>query len=253
MADPILSAEHIAKSFDGTFVFEDLTLALEHHETLALTGPSGIGKTTLLNILSGLTMPDHGQVTLDGEDITGQAGRISYMQQKDLLLPYYTVLRNVALPLEIRGVDRQEAAEQASEKFAFFGLEGCENMYPHELSGGMRQRAALLRTYMQSQKVVLLDEPFGALDASTRRKMQEWYLGISAETGLSTLFITHDPDEAILMSDRVMVLNSSPARITAEFSVDRGGETFTDFQLSERFLEYKRRLLEELQGETGVR
>ena len=175
----ILSARSITKAFDKNIIFKDLDISLEEGETLALLGPSGIGKTTLMNILSGVLAPDSGNVFLKGEDITSKPGHISYMQQKDLLLPYYTVIENVALPLIIKGEKKKNAIEKVEGYFDFFGISGYENKYPREMSGGMKQRAALLRAFIQSEGVLLLDEPFGALDAVTRNKLQKWYIEIS--------------------------------------------------------------------------
>ena len=229
----ILEAEGISKSFDGKTIFNDLDIALCEGQTVALLGPSGIGKTTLMNILSGVMMPDEGKVTLMSEDITGKPGRISYMQQKDLLLPYYTVLHNTALPLIIKGEKKKTAMDKVRGYFPFFGLSGYEDKYPHELSGGMRQRAALLRTYIQSDKVVLLDEPFGALDAVTRRRMQKWYLDISKELSLSTVIITHDTDEALILADRIYVMGGELKIIDIPDKSD-------DFELTEKFIGLKK-------------
>ena len=236
----LLCANNISKAFGDNRVFESVNLELHSGETLALIGPSGIGKTTLLNILSGLMLPDTGNVTLEGKDITGKPGSISYMQQNDLLLPYYTVLENVSLPLIIKGIKKKDAQEKSSALFSAFGLDGYQNMYPSALSGGMRQRAALMRTYVQSHSAVLLDEPFGALDAVTRRKMQEWYSGISKELSLSTIIITHDTDEALIMADRICVMNNSPSTITAEISLP---DKPSDFELTDIYLEKKREIL----------
>ena len=137
-----------------------------------------MGKTTLFHVLAGLTRPDEGQVLLENGEITGQAGKISYMLQKDLLLPYRTIEDNISLPLLIQGNSKKQARKQMEEYYSIFGLEGTAKKYPFQLSGGMRQRAALLRTYMFSQKVALLDEPFSALDAITKRQMHQWYLDI---------------------------------------------------------------------------
>ncbi|MBQ3182635.1 MAG: ATP-binding cassette domain-containing protein [Clostridia bacterium] len=234
----ILSAKGIAKAFDDKVIFRDLDVDLSEGQTVALLGPSGIGKTTLMNILSGVMTPDEGRVTLCGEDITGKPGHISYMQQKDLLLPYYTVLYNVALPLIIKGESKKEALKKAGGYFEFFGLAGYEDKYPKELSGGMRQRAALLRTYIQSGKVVLLDEPFGALDAVTRRKMQKWYLGISKELELSTVVITHDTDEALILADRVYIMGEGK-----ELDVIDLKDKPSNFELTEEFIKLKKQIV----------
>ena len=165
-----LEVRGVSVSFDGRKVLEDVSVTLRKGELVCLLGVSGGGKTTLFNVISGLLQPDAGQVLLDGEDITGKPGHISYMLQKDLLLPYRTIEDNVALPLLLRGVKKREARKQASALFEEFGLGGTEKLWPSQLSGGMRQRAALLRTYLFSQDVALLDEPFSALDTLTKSR-----------------------------------------------------------------------------------
>ena len=188
----ILQAEHITKAYGDNQVLQDISIHLEEGELVCVLGVSGVGKTTLFNILSGLVLPDRGEILLENEDVTGKTGNLSYMLQKDLLLQHKTVLDNVALPLVLKGVKKKAAREQAAAYFKQFGLEGTELKYPSQLSGGMRQRAALLRTYMCGDRVALLDEPFSALDTLTRTAVQEWYLGVMEEIKLSTLFITHD-------------------------------------------------------------
>ena len=234
----------ISKSFDGKTVLEDVSITLNAGELVCLLGVSGAGKTTLFNIISGLVKPDEGKVLLDGEDITGKPGKISYMLQKDLLLPYRTIEDNVALPLVLRGVKKQAAREQVSPMFRQFGLEGTQKKYPAQLSGGMRQRAALLRTYLFSQDVALLDEPFSALDTITKSAIHRWYLEVMERIRLSTVFITHDIDEAILLSDRIYLLSGQPGRITAEISITEPRPRPADFNLTVEFLAYKRRILE---------
>lgn len=243
---PILSAEGVSKSFEGKTIIADIHVELYKNELVCLLGQSGVGKTTLFNVLSGLYRPETGRVLLNGEDVTGRPGQISYMLQKDLLLPYRTVLDNTALPLTIRGEKKSVAREKASALFGMFGLDGCQKKYPSQLSGGMRQRAALLRTYLSSRGVALLDEPFSALDTLTKSAMHSWYLGVMREIELSTLFITHDIDEAILLSDRIYILGGSPGRVTDEIVVDLPKPRGTELVLSEEFLQYKRRVTEKL-------
>ncbi|MBR4452358.1 MAG: ABC transporter ATP-binding protein [Clostridia bacterium] len=236
----ILTAEKINKSFGDKHVLRDISLTLEEGEFVSILGVSGGGKTTLFNVLSGLFKPESGKVSLYGEDITGKPGKISYMLQKDLLLPFKRVIDNAALPLVIKGKSKNKARLEADKYFKVFGLDGTQMLYPYALSGGMRQRAALLRTYLASDGVVLLDEPFSALDAITRAKMQQWYLGITEDIKLSTLFITHDIDEAILLSDRVCVM--SEGRIETEIRIDYPRPRNEDFTLSDEFLAYKRKI-----------
>ncbi len=241
-----LKAENITKKYEGEDVISDICLELHQGEIVSLLGVSGGGKTTLFNVLSGLSAPDEGKVFLADEDITGKPGKISYMLQKDLLLPYYTTLHNVALPLIIKGEKKKEAEKKALELFPFFGLEGTEKKFPHQLSGGMKQRAAFLRTYLSSDGVALLDEPFSALDTITKTAVHEWYLKIMEEIKLSTLFITHDIDEAILLSDRVCILSGKPGRITDEIKIDLPKPRSNALVFTEDFLKYKKMISEKI-------
>ena len=224
-------------------MLKDVSIELNTGEPVCLLGVSGGGKTTLFNIISGLLTPDSGQVLLDGRDITNQPGHISYMLQKDLLLPYRTIEDNAALPLLLKGAKKKDARKQVSSMLEQFGLEGTQKKYPSQLSGGMRQRAALLRTYMFSRDVPLLDEPFFALDTLTKSAMHSWYLGIMEKIRMSTLFITHDIDEAILISDRIYLLSGSPGEITGEIIIKEEKPRDEGFNLTEEFLEYKRKIL----------
>ena len=241
-----LQVKNVSKSFDGKLILDDITVELNRGELVCLLGVSGGGKTTLFNIISGLVKPDAGQVLLDGADITGKPGSISYMLQKDLLLPYRTIADNVALPLILKGVKKKEAWERVSPMFAQFGLEGTQSKYPAQLSGGMRQRAALLRTYLFSQDVALLDEPFSALDTLTKSAIHKWYLDVMEQIRLSTLFITHDIDEAILLSDRIYLLSGQPGRIVEEIAIKEPKPRASDFNLTPEFLEYKKQILAKL-------
>ena len=238
-----LEVKNVSKSFDSKPVLQDVSIELNQGELVCLLGVSGGGKTTLFNVISGLLKPDQGKVLLDGNDITNQPGRISSMLQKDLLLPYRTMEDNVALPLLLKGVKKTDARLQVSPMFAQFGLDGTQKKYPAQLSGGMRQRAALLRTYMFSQEVALLDEPFSALDTLTKSAMHRWYLDVMEKIRLSTLFITHDIDEAILLSDRIYLLSGSPGEIAGEIIIQESKPRRDDFNLTAEFLEYKRQIL----------
>lgn len=244
MADLVVSK--ITLAYENENVIEDVSVELHDNELVCLLGASGGGKTTLFNVISGLSLPDAGRVLLDGEDITGKPGHISYMLQKDLLLPYRTIEDNVALPLVLKGRGKKEARLSVGEYFEEFGLEGVQKKYPHQLSGGMRQRAALLRTYMFSREVALLDEPFSALDTLTKADMHRWYLEVMDKIHLSTLFITHDIDEAILLSDRIYLLTGKPGRITEEIKITEAKPRRKDFNLTEEFLAYKKRILSKL-------
>ena len=239
-----LEVHNVSYSYDGkTTVIENINLTLGKGELVSLLGVSGGGKTTLFNVIAGLNAPQTGEILLDGADITGKPGKISYMMQKDLLLPYRTIEDNVALPLLLHGMKKAEARRKVSACFAEFGIEGTQKKYPAELSGGMRQRAALLRTYMFSGDVALLDEPFSALDTLTKSEMHRWYLDVMETIKLSTLFITHDIDEAILLSDRIYLLGGKPGTITEEIIISEPKPRRKDFNLTDEFLSYKRQIL----------
>ena len=241
-----LKVSGITFSYEETPVLKDVNVELHEHELVSILGASGCGKTTLFHIISGLHKPQQGKVTLNGKDITGCPGQISYMMQKDLLLSYRTIEDNVSLPLVLKGESKRKAREKVSIYFEEFGLEGTQRKYPRQLSGGMRQRAALLRTYMFSRDVALLDEPFSALDTLTKSEMHRWYLDVMDKIHLSTLFITHDIDEAILLSDRIYLLTGKPGRVTEEIIIKEPKPRKREFNLTEEFLEYKRRILERL-------
>ena len=242
-----LEARNITYSYDNKVnVIENIQLSVGEGEIVCLLGVSGGGKTTLFNVISGLNRPQQGEILLNDEDITGVPGKISYMLQKDLLLPYRTIEANAALPLIIRGVKKKEAIAKVNPYFAEFGLEGTQKMYPSELSGGMRQRAALLRTYMASNSVALLDEPFSALDTLTKSEMHRWFLNVMEKIDLSILFITHDIDEAILISDRIYLLGGKPGTITDEIIINEPKPRRADFNLTDEFLQYKRQIISKL-------
>ena len=243
----LLRTEHITKSYSSRTVIRDISIRLEKGEFLSLLGLSGSGKTTLLNIMSGLVLPDSGSVFLDGREITGQPGQVSYMLQKDLLLEHKRVIDNVALPLVLRGIKKEAARAQVDPLFEQFGLAGTQMLYPEQMSGGMRQRAALLRTYVGSSGVILLDEPFSALDMITRSQLHAWYLDIMQKMGLSTILITHDVDEAILLSDRICLMTGHPGEIRHEIRIEAPREERKDFDLNPEFQAYKRRIREILQ------
>ena len=239
-----LEVHNVSYSYDGrTNVIENINLTLGKGELVSLLGVSGGGKTTLFNVIAGLNPPQTGEILLDGVNIAGIPGKISYMMQKDLLLPYRTIEDNVALPLLIHGMKKAEARKKVGAYFTEFGIEGTQKQYPAELSGGMRQRAALLRTYMFSGDVALLDEPFSALDTLTKSEMHRWYLDVMESIKLSTIFITHDIDEAILLADRIYLLGGRPGTIAEEIVIREPKPRRRDFNLTEDFLSYKRQIL----------
>lgn len=248
----ILKAENISKRFGEQTIINNINIELNHGELVSLLGISGSGKTTLFNILAGLSSPNDGRVLLNDEDITSKPGKISYMLQKDLLFPHKKIIDNVSLPLVIKGMKKSEARKKADSFFAEFGLDGTQFKYPSQLSGGMRQRAALLRTYLASNGVALLDEPFSALDTITKSQINKWYLDIMQKIDLSTLFVTHDIEEAILLSDRIYILGDKPSTITAEIIINEKKPRSDDFALSESFLEYKKQIISHLQLQSDM-
>lgn len=244
-----LEVKDVTFSYDGvTPVLKNIDLTLNDGELVSLLGVSGGGKTTLFNIIAGLNKPQQGTVLLHGRDITGLSGQVSYMLQKDMLLPFRTVVDNAALPLIIKGTKKKEARRIAGEYFAQFGIDGTQRKYPAELSGGMRQRAALLRTYLFSADVALLDEPFSALDTLTKGEMHRWYMDVMDKIKLSTLFITHDIDEAILLSDRIYLLCGKPGTLSEEIVIKTPKPRSEDFNLTEEFLNYKREIIARIRG-----
>lgn len=249
MAVTALEARDLTLAWNSSdIIVRDVSLVVWPGEIVCLVGRSGCGKTTILHALSGLTQPVEGRVILHGEDVTGQPGHVSYMLQKDLLLPSKRIIDNVCLPLVIGGMSRDAARAKAEPLFERFGLAGSERKWPAELSGGMRQRAAFMRTYLMGADVTLLDEPFSALDAITRVDVRHWFCAMARELGLSALVITHDVDEAVSMASRVYVLASStdagePSRVVGEVAVDRGADAGEQFELTPEFLVAKREVM----------
>ena len=201
-------------------VLGGIDLTVRDGEFVSIIGPSGCGKSTLFNILAGLETPDSGAVRVHGEDATGRTDHFAYMPQQDLMLPWRRVLANASLGLEVQGLGRRAARVKAAELFPVFGLAGFEQKWPSQLSGGMRQRVALLRTVVQRRTVLLLDEPFGALDSLTRTQMQMWLTEVWERYHWTVVLVTHDVREAVFLSDRVYALTTRPCRVSAEHVVD---------------------------------
>jgi putative hydroxymethylpyrimidine transport system ATP-binding protein len=207
---PILAIHDLSYSFeDGKPIFQTVSIDLQPGEFVSVIGPSGSGKSTLFKLITGLLEPDQGEILIDGQKPKKRLGLVGYMPQKDLLLPWRTVLENVLLPLEVKKESKQEKMSEIREWLSRFGLAEYEKAFPHELSGGMRQRVAFLRTIMTGRELLLLDEPFGALDSMTKRNMQNWLLGLWGELQKTVLFITHDLEEALLLSDRIYLLEGT--------------------------------------------
>ncbi len=219
-------------------------------EFVCLVGPSGCGKSTLFNIIAGLEQASSGAVLCDGSEVTGKTGVVGYQLQKDLLLPWRTVLDNIILGMELRNVPKREARAQVLPLLARYGLAGFENNYPSTLSGGMRQRAALMRTLLYDKDVILLDEPFGALDAQTRALMQEWLLSVWAESGKTILFITHDVEEALFLADRVWIMSARPGILKAQLDVPIARPRTQDTLVDPQFIALKRQVLTQIREES---
>ena len=210
-----LHVSDLSFSYGEKTILNNLNFQVYKGEFVSILGPSGCGKSTLLNILAGLLKPEEGEICLEGKRISGVSGKFAYMPQDDLLFPWKTILENVCLYGNIHH-KKAEAMEQAKKQFPVFGLEGCEGKYPRELSGGMRQRAAFLRTSLCEAEILLLDEPFGALDVITRNSMQDWLLDLRKDLDRTILLVTHDTDEAIYLSDRILILGQGKEGIRKE-------------------------------------
>jgi putative hydroxymethylpyrimidine transport system ATP-binding protein len=227
-----LTLEGLTKIYGDLPVLDGVSLTVAAGEFVAVIGPSGCGKSTLFDVVAGLEPPDAGRVLVDGAEATGRTDAFAYMPQQDLLFPWRTVLDNTTLGLEVAGMRRRDARERARPLFREFGLDGFEDARPGELSGGMRQRAALLRTVVQDRPVLLLDEPFGALDALTRTEMQVWLSRTRARFAWTVVLVTHDVREAVFLADRVAVLGPRPTSVLREVRVDlprpRGLSVLTD-------------------------
>jgi ABC-type nitrate/sulfonate/bicarbonate transport system ATPase subunit len=221
-----------------------VTLAVPAGRFVSLIGPSGCGKSTIFNVIAGLQEPSAGRVLIDGIDATGTIGRVGYMLQKDLLLPWRTVLDNVILGMEIQGKPLREARERALPLLRRYGLSGFEYLYPNALSGGMRQRAALLRTLLFDTDVILLDEPFGALDALTKAHMQEWLMALWSDFQKTVVFVTHDVEEAIFLSDEIHVMGTRPGRILDSIPIPLPRPRQRGVTLSPEFVAIKERCLQ---------
>jgi ABC-type nitrate/sulfonate/bicarbonate transport system ATPase subunit len=246
-----IRAKGVSKTFDhGSLrALDTVDLGADEGEFVALVGPSGCGKSTLFNIMAGLLRPDTGGVFLGDRNVTGTTGHAGYMLQRDLLLPWRSVLDNVLLGLDVAGTSRRESEPRARELLTRFGLARFERSYPAQLSGGMRQRCAVIRTILHDAPVFLLDEPFSALDAQTRLLMQEWLLEVWETLHKTVVYVTHDIDEAIFLSDRVYAMSARPGRIIDEVVVDLPRPREHEVRTSEAFLAHKVRLVETIRAE----
>jgi ABC-type nitrate/sulfonate/bicarbonate transport system ATPase subunit len=247
-----LGIEGLGKAFrgsggDSVVALRDVDLKVGDGEFVSIVGPSGCGKSTLFNIVAGLEKPSSGRVLLDGAQLEELLGEVGYMPQRDLLMPWRTVLDNTTLGLELNGVKKSEARKIAEAEFERFGLDGFEDQWPAKLSGGMKQRAALLRTFLAGRSLMLLDEPFGALDALTRSNMQDWLLDVWQGDSKTILFVTHDVEEAVYLSDRVYVMSGRPGSVVLDLKIDLPRPRLPEVALTPEFMAYKERLLTPLE------
>ncbi|MDB5365414.1 MAG: transporter ATP-binding protein [Rhodospirillales bacterium] len=249
-----LSVRDVRKSFTGksgrTDVLGGLTFDIRDGDFVSIIGPSGCGKSTVFNIIAGLLEPDSGSLVYEGALVEGLRGRVGYMMQKDLLLPWRTVLDNVVLGLELRGVPRKIAVEEAREHLSTYGLAGFEDSYPQALSGGMRQRVALIRTLIVNPDLLLLDEPFSALDYQTRLYLEGVLMEAVENFRKTVVLVTHDIDEAVALSKRVIVLSGRPAGVKAIYDIELAERTPIGARSDPRFAGYFHALCGELDIQT---
>lgn len=241
-----LRVENLSKSYgagqDATHAIERIAFAVDKGRFLSILGPSGCGKSTLFNIMAGLLSPSEGNVLLDGTSIVGKPGHMGYMLQRDLLLPWRTIGDNVILAQTLQGVSKKQARIKAQPLLEKCGLSGDRGKYPDQLSGGMRQRAALIRTLLTEKDVLLLDEPFGALDAITRSNLQQMLMALWEENQKTILFVTHDIEEALLLSDEVLVLSRRPGHVLEQLVVDLPRPRKQEMMFTSEFLRLRSHL-----------
>ena len=248
----LLELRALTKTYGQVTALAGLEASVAPGEFVTVVGPSGSGKSTLFNIVAGLEEPDAGILRFEGNSCHAAdlLGRVSFMPQRDLLLPWRNVVDNAILALEVEGVPRAEARAKALKMLPEFGLAGFEKQYPHQLSGGMRQRVALMRTFLFERDLMLLDEPFGALDALTRAMMQRWLLDVWQKYRRTILFITHDVDEAIFLGDRVLVMTARPGSVKLEQVVDLPRPRLPEIVTAPEFVRLKRTLLDAIEEES---
>ena len=213
----ILEVKNLSYSFGNNPILKDINIHVNENEMVAIVGSSGVGKSTLFNLIAGVLKKQTGEIAINGSD--DYIGKVAYMLQKDLLFEHKTIIDNVILPLIIAKVNKKEALEEGNKILKQFNLDKYANKYPQQLSGGMRQRVALIRTYMFKKNIFLLDEAFSALDAITKKELHRWYLNLKKEFNLTTLLITHDIEEAVFLSDRIYILGNKPGEIIGEIKI----------------------------------
>ncbi|MFE8700526.1 ABC transporter ATP-binding protein [Cytobacillus sp. FJAT-54145] len=241
----LLTVKNLTKQFGNNPVIQHLSFSINEGEFVSILGPSGSGKSTLFHLIGGILSPNTGSIQLADQEITGNRGHISYMPQTPSLLPWRTVLQNVLLGQELHG---KKDKEKAKEMLQIAGLEQYIDAFPHELSGGMKQRAAFIRALQSPQPVICLDEPFSALDELTRLDMQKWLLSIWEEYRRTILFITHNIEEALFLSDRIIILSNKPANVKDDFLVPFDRPRSEELLLQEDFLHWKKKVHFSLKG-----
>ncbi|WP_335940997.1 ABC transporter ATP-binding protein [Fusobacterium polymorphum] len=233
----ILDIKNLSYSFGNNPILKDINIHVNENEMVAIVGSSGVGKSTLFNLIAGVLKKQVGEITINGSN--DYIGKVAYMLQKDLLFEHKTIIDNVILPLIIAKVNKKEALEEGNKILKQFNLDKYANKYPQQLSGGMRQRVALIRTYMFKRNIFLLDEAFSALDAITKKELHRWYLDLKKEFNLTTLLITHDIEEAVFLSDRIYILGNKPGEIIGEIKIEINPNEDIDVQR----LFYKKEIL----------
>ena len=233
----ILEVKNLSYSFGNNPILKDINIHVNENEIVAIVGSSGVGKSTLFNLIAGVLKKQIGEITIN--DSNDYIGKVAYMLQKDLLFEHKTIINNVILPLIIAKVNKKKALEEGAKILKQFNLDKYANKYPQQLSGGMRQRVALIRTYMFKRKIFLLDEAFSALDAITKKELHKWYLDLKKEFNLTTLLITHDIEEAVFLSDRIYILGNKPGEIIGEIKIEINPNEDIDVQR----LFYKKEIL----------
>ena len=233
----ILDIKNLSYSFGSNPILKDINIHVNENEMVAIVGSSGVGKSTLFNLIAGVLKKQVGKITINGSE--DYIGKVAYMLQKDLLFEHKTIIDNIILPLIIAKVNKKEALEEGNKILKQFNLDKYANKYPQQLSGGMRQRVALIRTYMFKRKIFLLDEAFSALDAITKKELHKWYLDLKKEFNLTTLLITHDIEEAVFLSDRIYILGNKPGEIIREIKIEINPNEDIDVQR----LFYKKEIL----------
>ncbi|WP_147532779.1 ABC transporter ATP-binding protein [Bacillus marasmi] len=233
-------------NMDQSPILKDFNLQINNNEFVSIIGPSGCGKSTLFRIITGLEEPEQGNVLINGQTYQSRLGQVGYMPQQDLLMPWRTILENAKLPLELKGMKKEYAESLVLPLFEEFGLNGVQDKYPSDLSGGMKQRVSFLRTNLTGSNVLLLDEPFSALDAITRLSMQEWLLAQWEKRKKTVLFITHDVDEALFLSDRILIFTETPVASLREIVVPINRQRSLHDLHSPEMIDLKQNLIEQL-------